>query len=64
VSLETAIQNGGIAFIVLSLTFPSPYCDMGLMPVFGFFFLSTGRLNTLTVPPPLRLLIKTPVLSN
>jgi hypothetical protein len=43
VSLETAIQNGGIAFIVLSLTFPSPYCDMGLMPVFGFFFLSTGQ---------------------
>ena len=38
------MQNGGIAFIVLSLTFPSPYSDMGLMPVFGFFMLSTGQL--------------------
>ena len=25
ISLETAIQNGGIAFVVMNLTFPSPY---------------------------------------
>ena len=25
ISLETAIQNGGIAFVVIGLTFPSPY---------------------------------------
>jgi len=44
ISLETAIQNGGIAFIVLSLTFPSPYSDMGVMPILGFFFCSTGPI--------------------
>ncbi|XP_023320699.1 sodium/bile acid cotransporter [Eurytemora carolleeae] len=44
ISLETAIQNGGIAFIVLSLTFPSPYSDMGIMPILGFFFCSTGPI--------------------
>jgi hypothetical protein len=43
ISLETAIQNGGIAFIVLSLTFPSPYSDMGLLPVLSFIFISTGQ---------------------
>lgn len=44
ISLETAIQNGGIAFIVLTLTFPSPYSDMGVMPILGFFFCSTGPI--------------------
>jgi hypothetical protein len=45
ISLETAIQNGGIAFIVLSLTFPSPYSDMGLLPVLSFVFVSTGQYS-------------------
>lgn len=44
ISLETAIQNGGIAFIVLSITFPSPYSDMGVMPILAFFFCSTGPI--------------------
>ena len=44
ISLETAIQNGGIAFVVLSLTFPSPYSEMGLFPVISFFFCSTGPI--------------------
>lgn len=44
ISLETAIQNGGIAFIILNLTFPSPYREMGIMPILGFFFLSTGPI--------------------
>ena len=54
ISLETAIQNGGIAFIVLSLTFPSPYSDMGLLPVFSFIFLSTGQPCP-TVPTQIRI---------
>lgn len=44
ISLETAIQNGGIAFIVLSLTFPSPVAEIGLLPVISFFFCSTGPI--------------------
>ena len=43
ISLETAIQNGGVAFIVLNLTFESPYSDMGIMPILSFFFFSTGK---------------------
>ena len=42
IALETAIQNGGIAFIVLNMTFPSPYSDMGILPILSFFFCSTG----------------------
>lgn len=44
ISLETAIQNGGISLIVLNMTFPSPYSDMGIMPVMSFFFCSTGPI--------------------
>jgi len=44
ISLETAFQNGGIAFIILNLTFPSPYREMGIMPILGFFFLATGPI--------------------
>jgi len=44
ISLETAIQNGGISIIVLNMTFPSPYSDMGLLPVMSFFFCSTGPI--------------------
>eukprot|EP00092_Neocalanus_flemingeri_P008615 GFUD01009284.1.p1 GENE.GFUD01009284.1~~GFUD01009284.1.p1 ORF type:complete len:470 (+),score=105.83 GFUD01009284.1:48-1412(+) len=42
IALETAIQNGGIAFIVLNMTFSSPYSDMGVLPILSFFFCSTG----------------------
>jgi hypothetical protein len=42
ISLETAIQNGGIAFIVLNMTFSSPYSDMGILPILSFFYFSTG----------------------
>ncbi|XP_059085978.1 hepatic sodium/bile acid cotransporter-like [Tigriopus californicus] len=44
ISLETAIQNGGIAFVVLTMTFPSPYSEIGLFPVISFFFCSTGPI--------------------
>jgi len=44
ISLETAIQNGGISLIVLNMTFPSPYSDMGILPVMSFFFFSTGPI--------------------
>ena len=44
ISLETAIQNGGITLIVMSMTFPSPYSDMGTLPVMSFFFFSTGPI--------------------
>ena len=43
ISLETAIQNGGIAFVVLGLTFESPISDMANMPIIAFFFCSTGH---------------------
>merc|ERR1712080_382706 len=42
VAIETAIQNGGIALVVLSLTFPSPYSDMGLVQILAFWFCSAG----------------------
>ena len=42
ISLETAIQNGAIAFVVLNLTFPSPYADLGNLPVIAFLVCSTG----------------------
>jgi hypothetical protein len=42
VAIETAIQNGGIAVVVLNLTFPSPYSDMALLPILAFFFCSAG----------------------
>ena len=30
--------------IVLNMTFPSPYSDMGILPVMSFFFFSTGPI--------------------
>jgi len=44
ISLETAMQNGGIAFVVLNLSFPSPLSDMGLLPILSFFLFSTGPI--------------------
>ena len=41
ISLETALQNGGIAFVVMNLTFSSPYSDVGCLPVIGYFMCST-----------------------
>ena len=41
ISLETALQNGGIAFVVMNLTFVSPYADVGVLPVIGYFMCST-----------------------
>ena len=41
ISLETALQNGGIAFVVMNLTFSSPYADVGVLPVIGYFLCST-----------------------
>ena len=41
ISLETALQNGGIAFVVLNLTFESPYSDVGVLPIIGYFLCST-----------------------
>ena len=44
-SLETAIQNAGIAIVILQTNLPSPYGDMALMPVIGYLFTSVGPLN-------------------
>ena len=44
ISLETAIQNIGMAYITLSLSFPSPLAEIGLVPVISFFFCSTGPI--------------------
>ena len=42
ISLETAIQNGGIAFVVVNLTFDSPYSDMATIPILSMLFFATG----------------------
>ena len=44
-SLETAIQNAGIAVMILQTNLPSPYGDMALLPVIGYLFTSSGLLN-------------------
>ena len=44
ISLETAIQNTSMAYFILSLSFPSPLAEMGLVPVISFFFCSTGPI--------------------
>jgi sodium/bile acid cotransporter 3/5 len=44
ISLETAIQNAGIAYLILSLSFPSPTSEIALIPVISFFFCSTGPI--------------------
>ena len=38
------IQNAAIGFVVLNLTFESPYSDMGVIPVLSFLFFSTGKI--------------------
>ena len=44
ISLETALQNGGIAFVVLNLTFDSPYSDLGVLPIIGYYLCSVTPL--------------------
>ena len=41
ISIETALQNFGIAFVVLHLTFDSPYSELGLLPIIGYYICST-----------------------
>ena len=47
ISLETAIQNGGIAFVVVNLTFDSPYSDMATIPILSRLFFATGPVRFL-----------------
>ena len=44
ISLETALQNAGIPFVVLNLNFASPYSDVGSLPVIAYFLCSTGPI--------------------
>eukprot|EP00092_Neocalanus_flemingeri_P033011 GFUD01035903.1.p1 GENE.GFUD01035903.1~~GFUD01035903.1.p1 ORF type:complete len:442 (-),score=58.38 GFUD01035903.1:58-1383(-) len=44
-SLETAIQNAGIAIMILQSNLASPYGDMALLPVLGYLFTASGPLN-------------------
>ena len=41
ISLEAALQNFGISFVVLKLTFESPYSDLGVLPIIGYYLCST-----------------------
>lgn len=41
ISLETAMQNGNVAFVLLRLSLPSPYSDMaGMTPIAQMFMTS------------------------
>ena len=44
-SLETAIQNAGIAIMILQSNMSSPYGDMCLLPVLGYIMVASGPLN-------------------
>ena len=41
ICLETALQNFSISFVVLYLTFESPYSDLGVLPIIGYYLCST-----------------------
>ena len=49
VSIETAFQNGGIAFVLLDLSLPKPYGDLAAVaPVnilFVYYFITIILLN-------------------
>jgi len=45
VSLETAMQNVGIAILVLQSNLESPYGDMALLSVIGYLLSSMGPIN-------------------
>lgn len=40
VSIETAIQNPGIAFVLLQTTLPQPESDLSAIPIIGVLFLT------------------------
>ena len=44
-SVETAIQNAGIANMVIQSNIPSPYGDMALLPVSRHIFTASGLLQ-------------------
>ena len=41
ISIETALQNFGIAFVALNLTFESPYSDLAVLPIIGYYLCAT-----------------------
>lgn len=46
VSLETALQNGNIAFILLKFTIPSPYSDIAALPPIAMIIMTSATLLT------------------
>ena len=38
ISIETAVQNIKIAVFILNVTFISPFCDMAMLPFYGYFY--------------------------
>ena len=44
-SLETAMQNAGIAIMILQTNLASPFGDMALLPVIGYILTTSGPLN-------------------
>ena len=48
ISIETALQNFGIAFVVLNQTFDSPYSDLGVLPIIGYYICSTTPILLVT----------------
>ena len=47
VSLETAMQNGNIAFVLLKMSLPSPYADMAALPPIAQLLMTSGVLFVL-----------------
>ena len=47
VSLETAMQNGNIAFVLLKMSLPSPYADMAALPPIAQLLMTSGVLFAL-----------------
>ena len=44
VAIETALQNGGLAYVVLNVTLDSPYSDMAIIVILAHFFCTAGPL--------------------
>jgi len=42
VSLETAVQNPGIGFIVMQSNLESPYSEIGSLPIIAYLLVATG----------------------
>ena len=47
VSLETAMQNGNIAFVLLKMSLPSPYADIAAVPPIAQLLMTSGVLFVL-----------------